>query len=144
MKLFIVPALPTRPHMGTKSASVPRKTVWLMAVSVGMIVANIYFIQPLLAMMAQDLQMTPTQAGATTMLTQIGTALGMLFFVPLGDLLERRSLISTLLCCETIALILTATARNFFWLNISSFAVGLLAKPETHPDYSFRRQQFSS
>ena len=38
------------------------------------------------------------------MLAQMGTGLGMLFFVPLGDKYERRSLISTLLIGESIAL----------------------------------------
>ncbi len=60
-------------------------TVALMAVSMGIIVANIYYAQPLLADIARGFGLSVTSAGAVAMLSQIGSALGMLFFVPLGD-----------------------------------------------------------
>ena len=62
----------------------PQATVWLMAVTVAVIVANIYYIQPLLEVIAHDFHLTVERAGALAMLSQVGTALGMLFFVPLG------------------------------------------------------------
>jgi len=61
------------------------------------------------------------------MVAQIGTGLGMLFFVPLGDKYERRSLISTLLVLESIALAFVATASNVVWLAAACFSVGALA-----------------
>ena len=104
-----------------------RRTVWLLAFSTGCIVANIYYVQPLLADIARDFQLSVARIGVVAMLAQIGTGLGMLFFVPLGDKYERRSLISTLLVVEAIALAFVATAANVVWLSIACFCVGAAA-----------------
>lgn len=58
------------------------------------------------------------------MLTQVGTALGMLIFVPLGDTHDRRSLITALLAGACLALCGIAAAPNLIWISIASFAVG--------------------
>ena len=66
--------------------------VWLMALTVGVTVANNYYAQPLLADIARTFNMTVTRAGAVAMFGQVGTAVGMFLFVPLGDKFERRAL----------------------------------------------------
>src|SRR5207244_13239717 len=93
-----------------------RGIVWLLAFSTGCIVANIYYVQPLLADIARDFGLSIAQVAVVAMLGQIGTGLGLLFFVPLGDKYERRSLISILLVGESIALAITASARNMIRL----------------------------
>ena len=95
-----------------------------MAVSVAVIVANIYYIQPLLGEIAHAFGLTVARAGSIAMLSQIGTALGMLFFVPLGDKFERRSLILFLLIAACIALVLMALAPNAVCLALAAFFVG--------------------
>lgn len=97
-----------------------------MAASTGVIVANIYYIQPLLADIASAFNLTVTKVGFIAMLTQIGTALGMLFFVPLGDSRERRSLITLLLGIAIVALVFVALARNAVWLALACFVVGMM------------------
>src|ERR1051326_4023810 len=104
-----------------------RRIVWLLAFSTGCIVANIYYVQPLLADMAREFGLSVAGIGGVAMLAQIGTGLGMLFFVPLGDKYERRWLISTLLILEAIALAFVATAANVVWLSIACFSGGALA-----------------
>ena len=96
------------------SSNVPLKTehVVLMAIGTGSIVANIYYIQPLLSLIASHFTISATSAGTVAMLSQLGTALGMLFFVPLGDTKERRGLIVKLLLAACICLVAMATARN--------------------------------
>jgi predicted MFS family arabinose efflux permease len=106
--------------------SIKRSTVVVMATSTGIIVANIYYIQPLLAVIATTFGLTTTQAGAIAMLTQAGTCLGMLLFVPLGDSHERRSLITWMLAGAVAALTLTALAQNAIWLAAACFAIGLM------------------
>src|SRR6202042_25854 len=86
--------------------------VGLLAFSVGIIVANIYYAQPLLAEMAHDFGVSVSGIGFVAMLSQIGTATGMLLFVPLGDNRERRSLIMLLLLAAFLSLCAMATARN--------------------------------
>src|SRR5215467_5314605 len=103
------------------------RVVWLLAISTGCIVANIYYVQPLLADIAREFGLSVSQMGAVAMLAQMGTGLGMLFFVPLGDKYERRSLISTLLVGESIALAAVASSANVIWLSLACFFVGALA-----------------
>jgi predicted MFS family arabinose efflux permease len=110
-----------------QEASLPAATVWFMAVSVGMIVANAYYIQPLLADMARSFSLSVTKAGGIAMLTQVGTALGMLLFVPLGDTREKRGLITLLLLGSVVSLVLVATAASAVWLGLASLMVGATA-----------------
>jgi predicted MFS family arabinose efflux permease len=104
-----------------------RAIVWLLAISTGCIVANIYYAQPLLADIAREFGLSVTQVGAVFMLTQIGMGTGMLVFVPLGDKYERRWLISTLLIAASLSLAFTAISPSVMWLSVASFAVGATA-----------------
>jgi predicted MFS family arabinose efflux permease len=113
---------PDKPNDANGATRVP---VHLLALSVGVIVANIYYVQPLLASMAQTFAVGVSMIGLVAMLTQVGTALGMLIFVPLGDSRERRGLLTALLIGASVALCGVATARSLTWLCIASFAVGL-------------------
>jgi predicted MFS family arabinose efflux permease len=101
-------------------------TVWFMAGSTGAIVANLYYIQPLLADMARNFGLSVTKIGFVAMLTQVGTSLGMMLFVPLGDTKERRSLITFLLIIATAALAAIATAQNAVWLALGCFVLGMM------------------
>jgi predicted MFS family arabinose efflux permease len=99
--------------------------VWLMAFSVGAVVANIYYIQPLLSTIAASFNISVPQVGIVATLTQFGAALGMLIFVPLGDTKERRQLIVFLMVAEAVFLAAMASAQNFVWLALASFGIGL-------------------
>ena len=119
-------SIQTLAEAGTAPAQEPlrRTTVWLMATTVGVVVANIYYAQPLLADIAHTFGLTVTRAGVIAMLSQAGTATGMFLFVPLGDKFERRSLITTLLLGAFAALLVFALAPNVICLAAASFAVG--------------------
>ncbi len=98
-----------------------------MAFSVGAIVANIYYIQPLLSAIASSFHISIPRVGTIAMLTQLGAATGMLCFVPLGDTKERRRLVVALIAAEAVCLAMMATAQNVVWLSLASFGVGLTA-----------------
>ena len=106
------------------SAHLSTMNVWMMAFSAGAIVANIYYIQPLLSSIATDFHISVATVGAVVMVSQLGTAIAMLVFVPLGDTKERRRLIVRLLLVATICLVLMATARNIWRLALASLGVG--------------------
>jgi len=74
--------------------------------------------------MARTFSVTAGMIGLVAMLTQVGTAIGMLVFVPLGDSRDRRALLTALLLGAAVALCGVATARNLIWISIASFAVG--------------------
>lgn len=115
------------PEVTTPQApALPTRTIWLMAVSVGVIVANIYYVQPLLAVVAREFHLSVRAAGAIAMLMQVGTAFGMLFFVPLGDTHERRALVTRLVLASAVALALFALAPNVWWLGAAGVLVGAL------------------
>jgi len=99
--------------------------IWLMSFSVGAIVANIYYIQPLLSAIAATFRISVPQVGLVAMLTQLGAALGMLLFVPLGDTNERRRLIVGLVTVEAVFLALMASAQNYLWLAAASLGIGI-------------------
>jgi predicted MFS family arabinose efflux permease len=96
----------------------------VMAVACGITVGNMYYNQPLLPMMARTFHVTVRGVGSIPTLTQLGYAAGMLFIVPLGDILPRRKLIVTLLLAVSVMLAAAAMATSLSWLAIASFAIG--------------------
>ena len=67
--------------------------LWIMIVGSGLVVANNYYNQPLLSLMAKDFNVSESKISTIAMLTQIGYAFGLLFIIPLGDLLKRKRMI---------------------------------------------------
>ncbi|WP_260871654.1 MFS transporter [Bacillus sp. X1(2014)] len=109
----------------TDHAAMSKKLILLMSLACGMAVANLYYNQPLLADMGRTFHATAHQVSNIAMFTQIGYAVGMFLFVPMGDMKERRQLIASLLIAVTISLIGIATAQNLLWINLASLAVGV-------------------
>jgi predicted MFS family arabinose efflux permease len=102
-----------------------RSLIWVMAIASGAAAANLYYNQPLLAIMAQDFHASTYEIGLIPVLTQVGYALGLLLFVPLGDLQERRRLIVSMLGLTALTLAAAAIAPNLAWLVIANFALGM-------------------
>lgn len=61
------------------------------------------------------------------MFTQIGYALGLLLFVPLGDRLQRKTLILMMLAFNALSLVASALTPSFALLLVASAALGLSA-----------------
>ena len=100
------------------------KTFWLMAIICGFAVANLYYNQPILAEIAQSFNKNAAQVGWIPTLTQMGYATGLLLFVPLGDRLERRSLIVTMLSITSITLFIAALSPSLNILILASYGIG--------------------
>jgi predicted MFS family arabinose efflux permease len=90
----------------------------------GLSVANLYYAQPLAAMMAESLAVSASAIGLSLTLCQLGYALGMLLLVPLGDGRERRGLMLTTALGASVTLLSLSMAPNFLALALSSFLVG--------------------
>lgn len=103
------------------SAALP---VRLLAFTAGAVVANLYYNQPLLPQIGRAFGILDGRVGLVSTASQMGYAAGLLFFVPLGDAIERRKLIVFLLGCVATALAAAAAAQNVVWLGIASFAIG--------------------
>lgn len=63
----------------------------LMAVTCGLCAGSNYFNQPLLHSIAVDLRVSEAVASATVTIAQVSYAIGLLFLVPLGDMLEHAA-----------------------------------------------------
>lgn len=100
-------------------------TTFAMAAAAGLAIANIYYNQPMLDLIEQDLP--DRLAGAIPTATQLGYAAGLFLLLPLGDLVERRRLIILQFVLLSLALGCTAIAPNALALVGASLAVGLLA-----------------
>jgi predicted MFS family arabinose efflux permease len=98
--------------------------ILLMAACTGLIVANIYYCQPLVVLISKEFNVREERAGVITFLTQLGYAIGLLFFVPLGDKIEKRKQILFISFCAMLALVLAALAPSLFLLEAASLLIG--------------------
>jgi predicted MFS family arabinose efflux permease len=96
-----------------------------LACAVG--VSSIYFNQPLLSEMAQEFHSRPDHIGFVAVATQVGYATGLLFFVPMGDLTERRALMMRMYGAVSGALLLAAISPNLLCLIGASVLIGMFA-----------------
>jgi predicted MFS family arabinose efflux permease len=87
-------------------------TILLLAAACGLLVANIYYAQPLIAEIAQSLGLAAGAAGLIVTMSQVGYGLGLLFVVPLGDLVENRTLILISAALSAVALACAAFAPS--------------------------------
>jgi predicted MFS family arabinose efflux permease len=110
-----------------RQLALPRHIIFLFAAACGLSVANIYFAHPLLDVMARDLSIKPAAVGIVVTATQIGYGLGLIFIVPLGDLLDRRRLIVSQAVLSAMALVVVGLAPTVSVLLAGMVAVGLLA-----------------
>lgn len=100
---------------------------WFMAICCGLIVANLYYCQPLLPLIANDFGISEAEAGSITYITQLGYAAGLLLFVPLGDLLEKKKQIVSTIAISIAALLGIVFSQSFLLLQILCFLIGLFS-----------------
>jgi len=108
-------------------AAAPRAPLHFLGLACAIGVSTIYFNQPLLLDMSHTYRATAGQVVFVTGATQVGYALGLLLFVPLGDVLERRALMMRMYGAVVVALLLVAMAPSLAWLIAGSVVLGLLA-----------------
>jgi predicted MFS family arabinose efflux permease len=112
---------------GVGLKAMQRRRVLLFAAACGLSVANIYVAHPLLGAMARDMDVSPATVGGVVTLTQVGYALGLIFVVPLGDLIDRRRLIVGQAILSSAALAVVGLAPNAATLFVGMVVVGVLA-----------------
>lgn len=109
----------------TSQPTITRPLLLLMAVLSGLVVANNYYNQPLLALIAEDFNVQEAAVSKVSVLTQLGYACGLLFIIPLGDKVLRKRLILIDLIFVVLALIMMAFATQIWMLFIASFFIGV-------------------
>ncbi len=96
-----------------------------LACAVG--VGSIYYNQPLLSVMGRDLHQTAREMGFVAVATQVGYAAGILTFVPLGDITDRRKLMMRMYALVSVALLIAGLAKTLAVMIVASVLIGLMA-----------------
>jgi predicted MFS family arabinose efflux permease len=112
--------------LGEKSVT-PRAPLNLLGLACAIGVSTIYFNQPLLVDMGRTYGVSAGKVMFVSGATQVGYALGLLLFVPLGDVLERRKLMMRMYTAVIVALLLVSVAPTLLWLIAGSALLGLVA-----------------
>jgi predicted MFS family arabinose efflux permease len=122
MPTVLTSEIPSRP---TIQPLLSEGLVWLMALTCGLVVANIYYNQPLLAAIGHSFSISDSRASLLATATQVGYTLGMVLVVPLGDKLERKNLILWMLGAAAGCLAAAAVAPTFLLLAVASVLIGI-------------------
>lgn len=106
-------------------ARTDRAAVRAMAAACGLTVANLYYAQPLLDLISRDFGVSHGAASLVVTFTQIGYAVGLLFVLPVGDLLENRTLVTRVLIGTALACALAAASPDFAVFAAASVLLGI-------------------
>ncbi|MGN8343615.1 MFS transporter [Pseudomonas sp. SMV71] len=104
-----------------------RSLTLLFSITCALAVANVYFVQPLLDAIAQSLQIAPGLAGFVVSATQAGYAVGLVFIVALGDLVNRKKLMVCQTLLSAVALVVAGSAGQWPLLLGAMVTVGMMA-----------------
>jgi len=105
--------------------AVSQRLTFVLAAACGMVAANIYYAQPLIAPISAALGLSHAAAGLIVTMTQIGYGIGLLFIVPLGDLVENRTLICSVIMLGAAALLAAAFSVHALPFLVAALFIGL-------------------
>ena len=108
------------PHNG-----IPRHILLMMALMAGFTVANLYYNQPLLEMICNGTGISQVEANLITVITQIGYALGLLFVVPLADMVPVRCIVEVAMSVAALSALAIGFADNVWLLWGASLTLGV-------------------
>ncbi|HEY4214043.1 MAG TPA: MFS transporter [Steroidobacteraceae bacterium] len=103
------------------------RVLWIMALTAGAGISNVFYVQSMVDLIGGSLGMRPAMLGLVPASTIGGYALGLFFLVPLGDRFDRRQLILLQLGALIVSLLIMASAPNSAILLLGGLAVGICA-----------------
>lgn len=105
----------------------PRAPLPFLGLACAVGVSTMYYNQPLLEEIGHTYGTAAGHTGFVAVATQVGYAIGLLFFVPLGDVLERRALMMRMYAAVAVGLLLVSVAPTLAWMLLGSVAIGALS-----------------
>ncbi|CAH1227140.1 hypothetical protein PAECIP111891_06079 [Paenibacillus allorhizoplanae] len=109
----------------TNEKIIPSWLILFLAVACGVIAANLYYAQPLVGIISSSIGLSANSSGLIVTLTQMGYVAGLLFIVPMGDIVENRKLVVSSLLLTGVALAITAVSKQAVLFLMASFAIGI-------------------
>ncbi len=131
-----------------ENQGIPASLLWTLSVIAALSVANLYYNQPLLNQISKDLAVSEFTANLIPMITQLGYAMGLLFIIPLGDLYERRTIITVNFLLLAFSMCAIAISPDIHYVLAASVITGIcsvmpqifipIASQFSHPDHKAR------
>lgn len=131
-----------------ENQGIPASLLWTLSVIAALSVANLYYNQPLLNQISKDLAVSEFTANLIPMTTQLGYAMGLLFIIPLGDLYERRTIITVNFMLLAFFMCAIAISPDIHYVLAASVITGIcsvmpqifipIASQFSHPDHKAR------
>ncbi len=113
------------PHSNGPSRKLDSALLLLFTMAAGLSIGNLYWAQPLLVQIAGHFGLAEAKGGSLMTATQAGYALGILLIVPLGDFLQRKTMIPLLMGLTAAALLFSGLAPSFAVLAAALSLMGL-------------------
>lgn len=104
-----------------------KSLLWLMAMACGLCAGANYYCQPLIHSIQQDFHVAESQVALTVTFAQVSYALGLLFIVPVGDIVNKTKFIPLLMFLAALGLLLCAFAVNLPMLWLGTIIAGLFS-----------------
>ncbi|MFC5447500.1 MFS transporter [Paenibacillus aestuarii] len=105
--------------------SISASLIFILAAACGIIAANLYYAQPLVGPIGSTIGLSSGAAALIVTMTQVGYGIGLLFIVPLGDILENRKLIVSSLLLTAAVLTIAAVIKSAVLFLIASLVIGV-------------------
>jgi predicted MFS family arabinose efflux permease len=100
---------------------------WLLAIACGLLIANVYYAQPLTGLITASLGLPGGSAGLLVTLPLAGYGAGLLMVVPLADLVENKRLVLTLVGVEALCMASLTLLTHPAPYLVAAFFVGMSA-----------------
>ena len=132
------PSSPPAPEGGRRLLT--RRDLFLLALASAVVTANAYYIHPIIALVAKDFGVSPSEIGLVPALNQIALAIGIFVLLPLGDRFSNRQLATVFAAGQFLGLVVMAFAGSF-WLFVagSTFLGFSTITPYLLPAYASKR-----
>lgn len=98
-----------------------------LPISCCLVLANIYYAQPIIDDIAQSIGLSPSQSGLIVTASQVGYCVGVILLVPMGDILSNKKLITSLVLLTSFALFAVSLFQNVVMILLSVFLVGVFS-----------------
>lgn len=98
-----------------------------MPISCCLVLANIYYAQPIIIDMAQSIGLNSSQSGLIVTASQIGYCLGVILLVPMGDIFRSKTLITILVLLTSFTMLIASVSESMYTFLIAIFFVGIFS-----------------
>ena len=101
--------------------------LWLMAIACGLCAGANYYSQPLINSIHQSFLIPESTVALTVTFAQVSYALGLLFIVPIGDIVNKTKFIPLLMVLASLGLFICAFSINLPMLWLGTIMAGLFS-----------------